>query len=72
MLILAVIFGSHHTGHLYVLEYEDFEKVKSLGIFLLVTLMFDITRKIIKWYFGIGDIKLSPWDLLSNDYAMIT
>lgn len=43
-----------------------------IGIFLFFSLLLDLVRRIIKWYFGIDDISLTPWDLLSNDYAMIT
>lgn len=32
----------------------------------------DLVRKAIKWYFQLGDIKITPWDLVSNDYAMVT
>ena len=72
VLILSIIFGSIKTGYIETLESEIIDKVLVIGVFILLSLVLDLIWRLIKFYFGLGDIKLSPWDLISNDYAMIT
>ena len=41
-------------------------------IFGSFTIGLSLLRGLIKWYFEIEEVNLSPWDFISNDYAMIT
>lgn len=72
VLVLASVFGVLRIEWLNLLEEEIKENIEIFGITLFFTILLDLIRKLIKFYFEIDDIKLSPWDIISNDYAMIT
>lgn len=72
VLILGVIIASIKTGHIEELEVDIISKINVFGIFLFFSIFLDFLRKLIKYYFDLESIKISPWDLISNDYAMIT
>lgn len=72
VLILSAISVGDFFQFFDQIDSEVEAKLRNFGIFLFFTIFFDLLRRLIKWYFEIDSVKLSPWDIISNDYALIT